>query len=116
VAVSQEDHVKVYNIADLAQPPARVDLFVIDAANPSTAGVTSVSGLGTVLFEVSVNPSSGRIHVPHTEAQNLVRFEHPLGVRGHMVDNRLAIVNPAAGEWRRPRGLSVGRAGVGAVG
>jgi len=73
------------------------DLFVIDAANPTTAGVTSVSGLGTALFEVSVNPADGRVHVPHTEALNQVRFEHPLGVRGHMVDNRLAIVNPAAG-------------------
>jgi len=73
------------------------DLFVIDAANPTTAGVTSVSNLGTSLFEVSANPASGRIYVPNTEARNQVRFEHPLGVRGHMVDDRLAIVNPAAG-------------------
>jgi DNA-binding beta-propeller fold protein YncE len=73
------------------------DLFIIDATNPTTAGVTSVPGLGTSLFEVSVNPVNGRIYVPHTEARNQVRFEHPLGVQGHMVDNRLAIVNPAAG-------------------
>jgi DNA-binding beta-propeller fold protein YncE len=71
------------------------DLFVIDAANPTTAGVTAIDHLGTSLFEVSVNPSNGRIYVPHTEARNQVRFEHALGVRGHMVDNRLAVVDPA---------------------
>ncbi|HYV17753.1 MAG TPA: hypothetical protein VFC25_01835 [Verrucomicrobiae bacterium] len=73
------------------------DLFVIDATNPTTAGTTMVDHLGTSLFEVSVNPVNGRIYVPHTEARNQVRFEHALGVRGHVVDNRLAIVNPAAG-------------------
>jgi len=73
------------------------DLFVIDATNPTTAGTTMVDHLGTSLFEVSVNPANGRIYVPHTEARNQVRFEHALGVRGHVVDNRLAVVNPAAG-------------------
>jgi YVTN family beta-propeller protein len=70
------------------------DLFIIDAA---TLAVTGVTGLGTTLFEVSVHPVNGRIYVPHTEARNFVRFEHPLGVGGHAVDNRLAIVDPAAG-------------------
>ena len=73
------------------------DLFVIDVANPSSATVTSVDHLGTSLFEVSVNPANGRIYVPNTDARNFVRFENPLGVSGHVVDNRLSIVNPAAG-------------------
>ena len=70
------------------------DLFVIDAAS---LAVGTVDHLGTTLFEVSVNPANGKVYVPHTEARNFVRFEHPLGVQGHMVDNRLAIVDPAAG-------------------
>jgi len=70
------------------------DLFEIDA---TTLAVTSVDHLGTTLFEVSVNPANGEIYVPNTEARNTVRFEHALGVRGHIVDNRLAIVNPASG-------------------
>ena len=45
------------------------DLFVIDAG---TLAVTSVSGLGTSLFEVSVHPPSGRIYVPNTDARNFV--------------------------------------------
>jgi len=70
------------------------DLFVIDT---STLAVTSVSRLGTTLFEVSVHPVNGKIYVPHTEARNQVRFEHALGVQGHIVDNRIAVVDPSAG-------------------
>ncbi|MGH9869227.1 MAG: YncE family protein [Candidatus Polarisedimenticolia bacterium] len=72
------------------------DLFVIDANTPASP-VTFVDHIGTTLFEVSVNPGNGRIYVPHTEARNMVRFEHELGVRGHMVDNRLGVVDPSAG-------------------
>jgi len=67
------------------------DLFVIDT---TTLGVTEVDHLGTSLFDVSVNPADGKIWVPNTEARNFVRFEHPLGVQGHVVDNRLTIVDP----------------------
>ena len=70
------------------------DLFAINSAS---LAVTPVAHLGTTLFEVSVQPGSGKVYVPHTEARNLVRFEHALGVRGHVVDNRIAVVNPAAG-------------------
>jgi DNA-binding beta-propeller fold protein YncE len=70
------------------------DLFVIDAA---TFAVTTVRTLGTSLFGVSVQPGSGKIWVPNTEARNSVRFEHPLGVQGHMVDNRLSVVDPSNG-------------------
>jgi DNA-binding beta-propeller fold protein YncE/mono/diheme cytochrome c family protein len=80
------------------------DLFVIDAASPGAP--TFVDHLGTTLFDVSVNPASGKIYVPNTDARNFIRFEHPelppgspvpAGVQGHMVENQLSIVNPAAG-------------------
>ncbi len=70
------------------------DLFVIDT---QTLAVSTVDHLGTTLFEVSVNPGTGRIYIPNTEARNNVRFEHPLGVGGHVVDDRLTLVDPAAG-------------------
>ena len=70
------------------------DLFVIDA---TTLDISTVDHLGTTLFDVSVNPGSGKIYIPHTEARNNVRFEHPLGVGGHVVDDRLTIVDPSAG-------------------
>ncbi len=71
------------------------DLFVIDAAAPGPPSF--VDHIGTSLFEVSVNPDSGLIYVPNTEARNLTRFEHPLGVQGHVVDNRLSVVDPNDG-------------------
>jgi YVTN family beta-propeller protein len=67
------------------------DLFAIDT---TTLGVTAVDHLGTSLFDVSVHPTNGKIYVPNTEARNFVRFEHPSGVQGHIVDNRLSIVDP----------------------
>lgn len=70
------------------------DLFAIDSA---TLGVTEIDHLGTTLLDVSVNPVSGEVWVPNTDARNFVRFEHSLGVRGHVVDNRLTIVDPADG-------------------
>jgi hypothetical protein len=70
------------------------DLFVIDA---TTLAVSEVDHLGTSLFEVAVQPGTGRVYVPNTDARNTVRFEHPLGVQGHVVDNVLAVVDPAAG-------------------
>ncbi|HYS06870.1 MAG TPA: hypothetical protein VEW47_16940 [Candidatus Dormibacteraeota bacterium] len=70
------------------------DLFIIDTAS---LNVSTVDHLGTTLFEVSVNPGNGKIYIPNTEARNNVRFEHPLGVGGHVVDDRLTIVDPAAG-------------------
>jgi len=78
----------------LAYRPSDEDLFAIDAA---TLAVSAVRHVGTSLFEVSVHPQNGKIYVPNTEARNFVRFEHPLGVRGHMVDNRLSVVDPSAG-------------------
>ncbi|MCI0656304.1 MAG: hypothetical protein L0170_04445, partial [Acidobacteria bacterium] len=72
------------------------DLFLIDPTNPAAAPQT-VDHLGTTLFEVSVNPSSGKIYVPNTDARNFVRFEHPLGVQGHMVNNLMTVVDPLAG-------------------
>jgi len=68
------------------------DLFAIDAA---TLTVTAVDHLGTTLFDVSVQPGTGKIWIPNTEARNMVRFEPR--VNGHVVDDRLTIVNPAAG-------------------
>ncbi|MDH3626333.1 MAG: hypothetical protein OEV00_03790 [Acidobacteriota bacterium] len=67
------------------------DLFIIDA---TTMAITDVAHLGTSLFDVSVHPTNQKIYIPNTEARNHVRFEHPLGVQGHVVDNRLTVVDP----------------------
>ncbi len=70
------------------------DLFRIDTG---TLAVTAIPHLGTTLFDVSVHPVNGKIYVANTDARNAVRFEHPLGVQGHVVDNRLSVVDPGNG-------------------
>lgn len=65
------------------------DLAVIDTA---TWGVLEyVSGVGTILRSVAIQPGTGDIVVSNMESRNLVSFEPAL--RGHVVDHRLARVS-----------------------
>jgi DNA-binding beta-propeller fold protein YncE len=86
------------------------DVFAIDAtANPPAATSAGVyAGVGTVLFNMAVNPVSGKVYVSNTDAHNDVRFEGhnmfgptqgaPAGsVRGHIVDSRITVIDPASG-------------------
>jgi len=73
------------------------DVFVINAmANPPVE-VASHSSVGTVLYNMAVNPVNGNIYVSNTEARNHVRFEGPgsLGstVRGHFVESRITVID-----------------------
>ncbi len=80
------------------------DVFVINAmANPPApiAGAGGYfSGVGTVLFNMAVNPASGRIYVANTEALNHRRFEGAglrLGrdhtVQGHLHESRITVLD-----------------------
>jgi len=78
------------------------DVFVIDAmASPPVqlAGNRGFySGVGTVLFNMAVNPVSGKVYVSNTEAENEVRFEGTgiLGgstVRGHIAESRITVLD-----------------------
>ncbi len=90
-----DDHIK-FNLPDK-------DVFVIDAAadpprlTPGPKGF--FQGVGTVLFNMAVNPKSGKVYVTNTEARNDVRFEGPgafagTTVRGHAVDSRITVLDP----------------------
>ena len=80
------------------------DVFVLDAlANPPAqlkgpAGF--YTGVGTVLFNLAVNPVSGKVYVSNTEARNDLRFEGP-GVfaggslRGHLHESRISVLSGA---------------------
>ncbi|MFV8756167.1 hypothetical protein ACNOYE_36930 [Nannocystaceae bacterium ST9] len=78
------------------------DVFVIDADAstpallPGNAGF--FAGVGTTLFNMIVNPASGKVYVTNTEARNHVRFEGfgnfaDTTVRGHAVDNRITVLD-----------------------
>ncbi|MBW2222912.1 MAG: hypothetical protein JRF54_01620 [Deltaproteobacteria bacterium] len=90
-----------YSIPDL-------DVFEIDAnaATPSELG--SVPGVGTILFNMIVNPVSGNVYVSNTDADNRVRFEgagnyvlalgakpsgDPASVRGNLHKARITVLD-----------------------
>jgi YVTN family beta-propeller protein len=82
------------------------DVFVIDAnANPpaqSPGAAGFYTGVGTVLYNMVVNPVSGKVYVSNTDANNLERFEGPgifagHSIRGHLHESRITVLNPVGG-------------------
>jgi DNA-binding beta-propeller fold protein YncE len=79
------------------------DVFAIDATkNPPVAKTSGVyAHVGTTLFNMAVNPRSGKVYVSNTDAHNDVRFEgHTPGftsVAGNIVDSRISVIDPASG-------------------
>jgi DNA-binding beta-propeller fold protein YncE len=77
------------------------DVFVINAnANPPAQLPDShgfFAGVGTVLFNMAVNPVSGKVYVSNTEARNEERFEGPgtfagHSLRGHLHESRITVL------------------------
>jgi DNA-binding beta-propeller fold protein YncE len=88
------------------------DVFVIDAGGSAPTlkpgGAGFFTGVGTVLFNMIVNPASGKVYVTNTEARNEVRFEGAgefaaTTVRGHLVDTRITVLDGGAAA---PRSLN----------
>jgi DNA-binding beta-propeller fold protein YncE len=78
------------------------DVFAIDATkNPPAPAAGVYSHVGTTLFNMAVNPKSGKVYVSNTDAHNDVRFEgHTAGftsVAGNIVDSRITVIDPASG-------------------
>ncbi len=89
------------------------DIFVLNAnANPPIQLAGSAgryTGVGTVLFNMAVNPVSGKVYVSNTEAINEVRFEgpgiyaagfkpagEPATVQGHLQESRITVLDGAS--------------------
>jgi YVTN family beta-propeller protein len=77
--------------------------FVNDPNNPNQdIGRGVYTGVGTVLFNMAVNPRSGKIYVANTDALNDVRFEghNTFGgtgsVRGHLADSRITVLDASS--------------------
>jgi hypothetical protein len=76
------------------------DVFLLDAnANPPVE-IGSRSGVGTVLFNMAVNPQNGKLYVSNTEARNEVRFEGvrapgdtTSSVQGHLHEARITVID-----------------------
>jgi DNA-binding beta-propeller fold protein YncE len=77
------------------------DVFAISAnANPpvQVAGNAGVyTGVGTILFNMAVNPVNGKVYVSNTEGRNDLRFEGPgtfagTTLRGHTHESRITVL------------------------
>jgi len=77
------------------------DVFVIDAMADPPAQVAGpagfYAGVGTILFNMIVNPVSGKVYVSNTEARNDARFEGPgifagRTLRGHTHESRITVL------------------------
>lgn len=88
-----------------------LDVFEIDATASVPVELGSVSGVGTVLFNMIVNPSNGNIYVSNTDANNRVRFEgfgdyvntlgpkpsgDPASVRGNLHKSRITVLDASS--------------------
>jgi len=85
------------------------DVFAISAnANPPAQNGTVFTGVGTVLFNMVVNPATGAVYVSNSDARNDVRFEGRgvfggSTVRGHLHEARITVL---AGSTATPRHLN----------
>ena len=75
------------------------DVFAVNA-NTLVPG-SEFDGVGTILFNMAVNPVNGKVYVTNTELPNQVRFEGPgvyggSTVQGHLSESRITVIDPAA--------------------
>jgi YVTN family beta-propeller protein len=74
-----------------------LDVFQINAVAPTPAETASFAHVGTVLFNMLVNPSNGKLYVTNTDAENDVRFEGPgmsaSTVRGNLHEARITVID-----------------------
>ena len=72
------------------------DVFAIDV---ETLGEKAFhTGVGTLLFNLAVNPASGKLYVSNTEAKNLTRFEGSgdhggSTVQGHLAESSITVID-----------------------
>ena len=74
-----------------------LDVFAIDASAEIPAVTTQQAGVGTVLFNMAVNPVNGELYVSNLASLNDIRFEGPgesaSTVRGHIAESRISVLN-----------------------
>ena len=84
------------------------DVFAINATTLTQQD--DYEHVGTTLFNIAVNPVSGKLYVSNTDANNAVRFEGP-GIRGgstvqgHIAESRITVIDPSNGQVQ-PRHLN----------
>jgi len=94
-----------------------LDVFEIDANAATPVELGAVSGVGTILFNMIVNPVNGNVYVTNTDANNRVRFEgvgnyvgvlgpkpsgDPASVRGNLHKARITVLDASGDDTGTP--------------
>jgi YVTN family beta-propeller protein len=69
------------------------DVAVIDAVAPVPGVIGYHTGVGTLNYDISVNPVTDQIYVTNTDARNLIRFENNLNA--NFSRQRVTVINPS---------------------
>jgi len=72
------------------------DVFAIDAT--TLTQTNDFEHVGTILFNMAINPVTGNIYVSNTDSQNLTRFEGPgsaaTTVQGNLSHSQITVITP----------------------
>jgi YVTN family beta-propeller protein len=82
------------------------DVFAIAAGADPPVATGSFASVGTVVFNLAVNPVSGVVYASNTDANNRQRFEGPgifagSSLRGHLAEARITVLDGATVTPRR---------------
>jgi cytochrome c peroxidase len=78
------------------------DVFSVDANTFAVGSPANFPRVGTILFNMVINPTTGRLYVSNTESPNLTRFEGPgvhggSTVQGHLSEARISVIDTSTG-------------------
>jgi DNA-binding beta-propeller fold protein YncE len=73
------------------------DVFAVNATTLNVGAADEFDHVGTILFNMAVNPVSGNVYVSNTELPNLPMFEGPGNfggstVQGHLSESRISVL------------------------
>jgi YVTN family beta-propeller protein len=76
------------------------DVFSINANTLAAASIVEYDHVGTVLFNLVVNPVTGKVYVTNTELPNHINFEGPgihggSTVQGRLSESRITVLDPS---------------------
>lgn len=76
------------------------DVFAVSADTLNVGAATEFDHVGTILFNMAVNPMSGKVYVSTAELPNMTNFEGPgvfggSTVQGHLSESRISILSGA---------------------
>ncbi len=86
------------------------DVFSINANTLASNSIVEFDHVGTILFNMAVNPVNGNVYVTNTELPNHILFEGPgvhggSTVQGHLSESRITVIDPS-GPSVTPRHLN----------